>query len=277
MEQKHFTAIVIGDNHQEIMEKYDSNLKITPYVAMQFKDSKELYETEIMFLETLLANNSDALSEDGKDWIKFELETLKKTDHIDYYISKADRMGYTIDQETGNAFCDKNPNGYYDYCRIGKDLSLPLITFNDEEVYSARKKDIDFSKLADKKRLFKKLGDEFGVFRKYDNSDIKLSFSFSKGGMGESADKQRSGFMRLAKLLTCMEQVIDNAVGIEVHNRNQEGYKVDDSLKNMYVLASAFVDGENIVPVKLEVKEFSDKKYSLRRNCVREHKNERDR
>ena len=53
-------------------------------------------------------------------------------------------------------------------------------------------KDIDFSKLADKKRLFKKLGDEFGVFRKYDNSDIKLSFSFSKGGMGESADKQRS-------------------------------------------------------------------------------------
>ena len=47
MEQKHFTAIVIGDDHQEIMKKYDSNLKITPYVAMQFKDSKELYETEI--------------------------------------------------------------------------------------------------------------------------------------------------------------------------------------------------------------------------------------
>jgi hypothetical protein len=147
MEQKHFTAIVIGDNHQEIMEKYDSNLKITPYVAMQFKDSKQLYETELKFLETLLANNSDALSEEGKDWIKFELETLKNTDHIDYYISKADRMGYTIDQETGNAFCDKNPHGYYDYCRIGKDLSLPLITFNNEEVYSARKKDVDFSKL----------------------------------------------------------------------------------------------------------------------------------
>ena len=44
-------------------------------------------------------------------------------------------------------YLDKNPNGYYDYCRIGKDLSLPLITFNEEEVYSARKKDVDFSKL----------------------------------------------------------------------------------------------------------------------------------
>ena len=78
MEQKHFTAIVVGENHEEIMKKYDSKLKITPYVAMQFKDSKQLYETELKFLETLLANNSDALSEDGKEWIKFELETLKK-------------------------------------------------------------------------------------------------------------------------------------------------------------------------------------------------------
>ena len=53
------------------------------------------------------------------------------------------------------------------------------------------------------------------------------------------------------------------AVGIETHNRNGEGYKADPSLKNVYVLASAFVDGENIIPVKLEVKEFSDKENTL--------------
>ena len=39
--------------------------------------------------------------------------------------------------------------------------------------------------------------------------------------------------------------------------------KVDTSLKNVYVLTSAFVDGDNIIPVKLEVKEFSDKENTL--------------
>ena len=61
-------------------------------------------------------------------------------------------------------------------------------------------------------------------------------------------------------MLSCFEKVIENAIGIEVHNRNESGYKPDKSLKNVYVFASAFIDGETIIPVKLEVKEFSDKK-----------------
>lgn len=122
---------------------------------------------------------------------------------------------------------------------------------------------LDLSKYGDKKRLFKKLGEEFGVFKQYNNPDTKVTFSFSKGGMSESVSKQRKGYMRLAKLLTCIDSVIENAVGIETHNRNDKGYKVDTSLKNVYVLASAFVDGENIIPVKLEVKEFSDKENTL--------------
>ena len=34
-------------------------------------------------------------------------------------------------------------------------------------------------------------------------------------------------------------------------------------MDNVYVLASAFLDGESIVPVKLEIKEFSDKENTL--------------
>lgn len=48
-----------------------------------------------------------------------------------------------------------------------------------------------------------------------------------------------------------------------MHNRNDEGYKYDATLKNSYVLVSAFEDGEYIIPVKLEVKEFKDKNNSL--------------
>ena len=67
----------------------------------------------------------------------------------------------------------------------------------------------------------------------------------------------------MAKMLTCLDEVIENAVGIEIHNRNNDGYKSDNSLENVYVLASAFVDGDNIVPVKLEIKKFSDKENTL--------------
>ena len=81
--------------------------------------------------------------------------------------------------------------------------------------------------------------------------------------MRESVSKQRKNYLYLVKMLTCFDGVIDNAVGIEVHNRNLEGYKTDENLNNVFVLLSAFVDGDKIVPVKLEVKEFLDKENTL--------------
>lgn len=79
----------------------------------------------------------------------------------------------------------------------------------------------------------------------------------------ESIDKQRGNYYSFVKMLSCFGDVVDSAIGIETHNRNAEGYKPDPSLQNMYVLVSAFQDGENIVPVKLEIKEFSGKPNSL--------------
>lgn len=114
-----------------------------------------------------------------------------------------------------------------------------------------------------KLKLFKKIGEEFGVFKEYSNKSINLSFEYSKTSFEESFEKQGDNYLRFAKMLTCFDDVIENAVGIEVHNRNSEGYKVDLTLKEVYVLASAFEDGNDIIPVKLEVKEFMDKKNTL--------------
>ncbi len=115
----------------------------------------------------------------------------------------------------------------------------------------------------DRKRLFKKLGDEFKVYKSYTNTDVRLSFSFSKGNMGESTAKQHKNYKDFAKLFSCFDDVIDAAIGIEVHNRNEEGYKPDPTLKDAYVLVSAFEDGDYIIPVKLEIKEFFDKDNTL--------------
>lgn len=118
-------------------------------------------------------------------------------------------------------------------------------------------------KVRDKIKLFRKIGEEFGIFKEYSNKDISLSFEYSKGSLEESAYKQKRNFNSFAKMLTCFDAVIENAVGIEVHNRNEQGYKPDMTLKEVYVLASAFEDGGEIVPVKLEVKEFTDKQNTL--------------
>lgn len=125
------------------------------------------------------------------------------------------------------------------------------------------KGNIELSKYGDRVRLFKKLGEEFSVFGHYFNGDVKLDFQFSKENMRESVSKQRRNYINLAKMLTCFDAIIENAVGIEVHNRNSEGYKSDGTPENVYVLASAFCDKNSIVPVKLEVKEFSDKANTL--------------
>ena len=118
-------------------------------------------------------------------------------------------------------------------------------------------------KIRDKIKLFRKIGEEFGIFKEYSNKDISLSFEYSKGSLEESAYKQKRNFNSFAKMLTCFDAVIENAIGIEVHNRNEQGYKPDMTLKEVYVLASAFEDGGEIVPVKLEVKEFTDKQNTL--------------
>ena len=132
-----------------------------------------------------------------------------------------------------------------------------------EELLGHSSKNADLLTQTDRKKLFRKIGEEFGVFKEYENADIHLSFEFSRSNLKESLSKQKKNYTDFAKMLSCFGKVIESAVGIEVHNRNDEGYKYDHTLKDTYVLVSAFEDGENIVPVKLEIKEFRDKKNSL--------------
>lgn len=114
-----------------------------------------------------------------------------------------------------------------------------------------------------KRNLLHKLASEFGVFKDYDNSDIDLEFTFSHNNFRESYGKQKKGFDTFGKMFSVFDDVVANAVGVEVHNRNKEGYKTDPTLNAVYVLISAFRDGKFVVPVKLEIKEFKDKTNGL--------------
>ena len=123
--------------------------------------------------------------------------------------------------------------------------------------------DIDKLTGKEKRIVIQKIATEFAAFKGYENKDVEIAFDFSNSNFKESYGKQKRHFQSFAKLFSVFDEVIENAVGIEVHNRNAAGYKPDPSLKNVYVLMSAFEDGDNIIPVKLEVKEFSDKQNTL--------------
>ena len=114
----------------------------------------------------------------------------------------------------------------------------------------------------DKRNLIQKLTKEFGVFDKeYINEDIELSFVFSGNNFRESYNKQGHNYIEFAKMFSVFDEVIESAVGIEIHNRTD--YKPDPTLNNVFVLMSAYQDGDFIVPVKLEVKQFKDKQNTL--------------
>ncbi len=201
----------------------------------------------------------------------FENTQIKSaTDNIGTFDVKNPDIRYALD-DSGDSGA-KITIGSTDHERYLalKDRKLSLSARTNTEKLDAVMKKIDitqetfdYSAYGDRSRLFKKIGDEFDLYKQYSNRDVKLEFSFSKSNMAESISKQRRNYYKFAKLLSCFDTVIENAIGIEIHNRNADGYKFDDTLKQCYVLASAFVDGNNIVPVKLEVKEFSDKENTL--------------
>ena len=153
---------------------------------------------------------------------------------------------------------------------LGKTLSLSA-TADDSKLDKAYKKiqsdggniNLNGVSTATRRKLVKKIANEFEVFKRYFNPDIKLDFNFSNANLRESIDKQERNYQFFAKMLTCFDEVIENAVGIEVHNRNNDGYKTDPTLQNMYVLVSAFQNIDDIIPVKFEIKEFSDKQNAL--------------
>lgn len=107
-------------------------------------------------------------------------------------------------------------------------------------------------------KILKPLAEKFGVFKSYYNEAIELEFNYSKGSLNESVFKQatRAGqFDTFAKMLSCFDEMIKNAVPIEIHKDKYKGTIRSGSLKKVYVLASSIYD-KGIVPIQLEVKEF---------------------
>lgn len=111
-----------------------------------------------------------------------------------------------------------------------------------------------------------KIGEKLGVYKTYGNKEISGKIVFSKRSIRKSANEQFSRkrtSSELSKMLTQFDGIVENAVLIEKHtDKYIETIREDPTLKRVYVLLSAYYDN-GIVPVQIEVKEYTDKENKL--------------
>ena len=189
----------------------------------------------------------------------------------------SDAALYQMDQDTGGradsdsySLDDKISMGLDDAARyqILKDRSLTAAKVDPRKLGENSTEELEQLAKADRStafQLLRKIGEEFGVFRDYKTEEFNLEFAFSKRNLQESINKQGKRYDNYALMLTQMKAIIENAVGIETHNRR---YGDEGQIKQTYVFVSAMQTKESVIPVLLEVRAFNDATKSTLRVAV---------
>ena len=142
---KFLSVMVVGDNPDELMKKYDKALKVEPHVVFKYLDAEKMKKNVSKVL-TELVNNPEkfTLSKFQRDYFNEKLKNVNSMTTFEYYTTITEGMYY---DEDGNAMSDENPDGKWDKYNIGKNFSYPLKLHDGKEVYQAKGKDIDWSSL----------------------------------------------------------------------------------------------------------------------------------
>jgi hypothetical protein len=190
--------MVVGENPTTIMEKYCIDKKVEPYVKYKFLQAEKYKNAAIKVSQKLLDDASlTMINPQMKQAIEDNLKRLKLLSTFEYYQQLTEGMYY---DENGNALSDKNPNGKWKTAHIGRNFSLPLITNDGKEVYSARVKDVAWDKMhlvnqdtyrtawelvmegrepatPEEKKIKESMGDKQAYFSKFHNKDHYVRYS----------------------------------------------------------------------------------------------------
>lgn len=139
---KLFTVLVVGDNPEELMKKYDINLKVERYIKYKYLDADKMKKNSIKVLtEIVNTPKKFNLSPFHVDYFKQQIKAINEMSSFEYYSNVTNGLYY---DEEGNALSDRNPNGKWLSYNIGKSFSLPLVLNNGEETYQALVEDVNW-------------------------------------------------------------------------------------------------------------------------------------
>ena len=139
---KFFSVMVIGDNPEELLKEYDINLKVEPYVKYKYSDADKLQKNAIKVLDEITSNpDRFTLNSFQTDYFKERRKAINNMSSFEYYQTITDGMYY---DKNGDALSEKNPNGKWSTCMVGKNFSLPLKLKNGTEAYQAINNEVDW-------------------------------------------------------------------------------------------------------------------------------------
>lgn len=142
---KFFSVMVVGDNPEELIKKYDINLSVEPYIKYKYSDAEKLQKNAVKVLDEIIKNhNNFSLNEFQVDYFKERRKAINNMSSFEYYQTITNGLYY---DKNGNALSEQNPNGKWTTCRLGEHFSLPLKLKNGKEVYQAISKDVDWGSM----------------------------------------------------------------------------------------------------------------------------------
>ena len=145
MGSKFFTVMVVGDNPEGLMSKYDKALKVKPYIKYKYLDAEKIRSNAIKMLSNIIASyDKFAMSEDQLEYFKSRLKAINGMSSFEYYSSLTNGLYYDAD---GNALSEENPDGKWDKYNLGKNFSYPLKLKDGKETYQAMSGDVDWNQM----------------------------------------------------------------------------------------------------------------------------------
>ena len=141
---QHFVCIVAGSDPSKLMGAYDKALTTEPRLVFKHSEAKKLKDSFITVYENAL---KEELNPSQAEYIKMSIQDLAEMDPEDFYIDMISNDDYIIDEKTGDAYTNKNPDGKWSVYNLGKLFSVPFLTKDGREVFQAKKGDIDWDKI----------------------------------------------------------------------------------------------------------------------------------
>lgn len=156
------TVMVVGDNPDELIKKYDLDTKVEPYVKLKRSDAENARLNHLKFIDEILKTDKIVLNGRQRDLYKDIYLDISEMDAAEYFERVTEDCLY--DDETGDAISMVNPNAKYQHAtnpqkRLDKDgtehdFVNPFILIPEEgeeegEVisYTAKKGEIDWKRM----------------------------------------------------------------------------------------------------------------------------------
>lgn len=156
------TVLVVGNNADELIKKYDLDTKVEPYVKLKRSDAGKVQKSHLKFIDSILTSDKIVLTERQREVYKNIYLDIKDMDEAEYF-EQATR-GCTYDPNNGDAISTVNPNAFYQHAMNPQkrldatgeehDFANPFILLPEEgeeegEIisYTAKKSEIDWKRM----------------------------------------------------------------------------------------------------------------------------------